>query len=43
MGSWPGDVAWERARGLGLTADANFEQVVRDYIAENAAAALAVR
>lgn len=33
--SWPGDVAWERARGLGLKADANFEAIVRDYIAEN--------
>jgi len=33
--SWPGDVAWDRARGLGLEADADFEAVVRAYIAEN--------
>ena len=33
--SWPGDVAWERARGLGLQADASFEAIVREYIAEN--------
>jgi nucleoside-diphosphate-sugar epimerase len=35
VSTWPGDVAWDRARGLGLTADASFEAVVRDYIAEN--------
>ena len=33
--SWPGDVAWERARGLGLKNDASFEAIVREYIAEN--------
>ncbi|WP_332824917.1 D-erythronate dehydrogenase [Ramlibacter sp.] len=33
--SWPGDVAWERARGLGLKSDASFEAIVREYIAEN--------
>jgi nucleoside-diphosphate-sugar epimerase len=33
--SWPGDIAWDRARGLGLQADADFDAVVRDYIAEN--------
>jgi D-erythronate 2-dehydrogenase len=33
--SWPGDVAWDRARGLGLTSDASFEAIVREYIAEN--------
>src|SRR3954471_416518 len=33
--SWPGDVAWDRARGLGLTNDASFEALVREYIAEN--------
>lgn len=33
--SWPGDVAWERAKGLGLACDADFDSVVRDYIAEN--------
>jgi nucleoside-diphosphate-sugar epimerase len=42
--SWPGDVAWERARGLGLRNDASFEAIVRDYIAENPQAVrLAVR
>jgi D-erythronate 2-dehydrogenase len=42
--SWPGDVAWERARGLGLRNDESFEAIVRDYIAENAQAVrLAVR
>jgi nucleoside-diphosphate-sugar epimerase len=42
--SWPGDVAWDRARGLGLQADASFEAVVREYIAENPQAVrLAVR
>ncbi|TFZ06791.1 NAD-dependent epimerase/dehydratase family protein [Ramlibacter henchirensis] len=38
VSTWPGDVRWERARGLGLGADASFEQVVRDYVRENAAA-----
>ena len=33
--SWPGDVAWARARGLGLKNDASFEAIVREYIAEN--------
>jgi nucleoside-diphosphate-sugar epimerase len=33
--SWPGDVAWERARGLGLKPDASFEAIVREYITEN--------
>jgi hypothetical protein len=33
--SWPGDVAWDRARALGLRADDSFEAIVRDYIAEN--------
>lgn len=33
--SWPGQVAWERARGLGLKADASFEAIVREYVAEN--------
>jgi len=42
--SWPGDVAWERARGLGLRNDDGFEAIVRDYIAENPQAVrLAVR
>lgn len=33
--SWPGDVAWDRARALGLKADASFDAIVREYIAEN--------
>jgi nucleoside-diphosphate-sugar epimerase len=33
--SWPGDVAWDRARGLGLAADPSFEAIVRAYAAEN--------
>ncbi|MDB5954915.1 D-erythronate dehydrogenase [Ramlibacter sp.] len=37
--SWPGDVAWERARSLGLRNDADFDAIVRDYIAENPQAA----
>ncbi|HYE40642.1 MAG TPA: D-erythronate dehydrogenase, partial [Ramlibacter sp.] len=36
--SWPGDVAWDRARGLGLQADPDFESIVRQYIAENGGA-----
>lgn len=38
VSTWPGDVRWERARGLGLAADTSFEQVVRDYVRENAGA-----
>jgi D-erythronate 2-dehydrogenase len=38
VSTWPGNLTWERARGLGLTSDANFEAVVRDYIRENPAA-----
>jgi nucleoside-diphosphate-sugar epimerase len=33
--TWPGDVMFERARGLGLQADLDFETVVRDYVREN--------
>jgi len=33
--TWPGNVQWERARKLGLGADADFVSVVRDYIREN--------
>ena len=33
--SWPGEVAWDRARGLGLANDASFEAIVREYIEEN--------
>lgn len=35
VGSWPGEVRWDRARALGLQADADFDAVVRQYIAEN--------
>ena len=42
--TWPGNVAWDRARGLGLNADTSYEQVVRDYVRENPdAVKLAVR
>jgi len=33
--SWPGDVAWERARALGLENNADFDAIVREYIEEN--------
>jgi nucleoside-diphosphate-sugar epimerase len=33
--SWPGDVAWDRARSLGLKSDESFDAIVREYIAEN--------
>ena len=33
--TWPGNVAFARARGLGLEADADFVSVVREYIREN--------
>jgi hypothetical protein len=33
--TWPGDVMFQRARGLGLQADPDFETIVRDYIREN--------
>ncbi|MFL6692526.1 MAG: D-erythronate dehydrogenase [Ramlibacter sp.] len=36
--TWPGNVAWDRARGLGLSADTSYEQVARDYVRENPAA-----
>ena len=36
--TWPGNVAWDRARGLGLAADTSFEQIVRDYVRENPSA-----
>ena len=35
VGSWPGDIRWDRARALGLRADESFEAVVRDYVREN--------
>ena len=33
--TWPGDVRWDRARGVGLTADRDFEAIVRSYVEEN--------
>jgi hypothetical protein len=33
--SWPGDLAWDRARALGLQADPDFDSIVRSYVAEN--------
>ncbi|HSH91392.1 MAG TPA: D-erythronate dehydrogenase [Ramlibacter sp.] len=33
--TWPGNVAFARARALGLEAETDFEAVVRDYIREN--------
>jgi len=42
--TWPGNVAFARAAGLGLGADPDFESVVRNYISENPGAIkLAVR
>lgn len=35
VSTWPGNVAFARAAGLGLRADESFEAVVRDYIREN--------
>ncbi len=35
VATWPGNVAWARAKALGLDADASFEAVVRDYVREN--------
>ncbi len=35
VGSWPAQLQWGRARGLGLAADDSFEQVIRDYAREN--------
>ncbi len=35
VSTWPGNVAFARAAGLGLRPDASFEAVVRDYIREN--------
>ena len=33
--SWPGKVHWARAKALGLSADPDFESVIREYIREN--------
>jgi nucleoside-diphosphate-sugar epimerase len=44
VSTWPGDVKSTRAQGLGLTADADFESIVREYVRENPQAVkLAVR
>jgi nucleoside-diphosphate-sugar epimerase len=32
---WPGKVHWPRAKALGLHANADFESIIREYIAEN--------
>lgn len=33
--TWPGNVASERAKAIGLNADADFEAIVREYVREN--------
>ncbi|OUL99041.1 D-erythronate dehydrogenase [Variovorax sp. JS1663] len=33
--TWPGRIQARRAAGLGLSPDASFEQVIRDYVREN--------
>jgi nucleoside-diphosphate-sugar epimerase len=33
--SWPGDIAFDRARGLGLQGDASVDAIIESYIAEN--------
>jgi nucleoside-diphosphate-sugar epimerase len=35
VSTWPGNLAWDRARGMGLQSDTDFEAVIRDYIREN--------
>lgn len=35
VNSWPGNVHSARARALGLSADADFDSVIREYIREN--------
>ena len=35
VATWPGNVASPRANALGLSADADFEGVVREYVREN--------
>ena len=35
VNTWPGNVAYARATGLGLQADPDFLSIVRDYIREN--------
>ncbi len=33
--TWPGDVTFQRARGMGLQPDESFEAIVREYVREN--------
>jgi len=35
IGNWPSRIVARRAEGLGLTADHNFEAIVREYVQEN--------
>ena len=35
VNTWPGNVAAQRANGLGLQPDTDFEAIIRDYIREN--------
>lgn len=35
VSTWPGNLAWDRARGMGLQSDSDFEAVIRDYVREN--------
>ena len=35
VSTWPGNLAWDRARGMGLQSDTDFEAVIRDYVREN--------
>ncbi len=35
VNTWPGNIAFARATGLGLSADTDFETVIREYIREN--------
>lgn len=35
VATWPGNIRADRAAGLGLKADASFDDVIRDYVREN--------
>ena len=35
VSTWPGHVTWTRARALGLAANRDFDEVIREYIREN--------
>jgi D-erythronate 2-dehydrogenase len=35
VNTWPGNVTWARAKALGLTANASFDEVIREYVREN--------